>query len=135
MGLGLVDVDAAGDPVWTPGERFRDMDDDGMYDSSAATEENVIDIHQIIDDAEAELAGRLFSVERERGGGERARAVTDLPLCVGLGVSTRSQAAQIAGYADGVIVGSALVRAIGEDPTLGGLRTLTQELAAGVRDR
>ena len=44
-------------------------------------------------------------------------------------------AADLAEYADGVIVGSALVRAIGEDPTLGGLRTLTQELAAGVRDR
>lgn len=64
---------------------------------------------------------------------ERTRALTDLPLCVGLGVSTRTQAAQIAGYADGVIVGSALVRSIGQDPTLAGLRALTQELAEGVR--
>lgn len=66
---------------------------------------------------------------------ERTRAVTDLPLCVGLGVSTGEQAAQIAGYADGVIVGSALVRAIGEDPSLGALRQLTRELADGVRGR
>lgn len=66
---------------------------------------------------------------------ERTRAVTDLPLCVGLGVSTRGQAAQIASYADGVIVGSALVRAIGDDPALGGLRELTHELAEGVRGR
>jgi tryptophan synthase alpha chain len=74
----------------------------------------------------------------EVGGGARslvgrARAMTALPLCVGLGVSTGEQAAQVAGFADGVIVGSALVRALGEDPTLGRLRQLTSELAEGVR--
>jgi tryptophan synthase alpha chain len=63
----------------------------------------------------------------------RTRAVTDLPLCVGLGVSTGDQAAEVAGFADGVIVGSALVRALGEDPSLASLRALTAELAAGVR--
>lgn len=70
------------------------------------------------------------------GAGElvrRTRAVTDLPLCVGLGVSNRSQAAEVAAFADGVIVGSALVRALGADPSLGALRALTTELAAGVR--
>ncbi len=45
----------------------------------------------------------------------RTREVTDLPICVGLGVSTRAQAAEVAGYADGVIVGSALVRAVTAD--------------------
>ncbi len=65
----------------------------------------------------------------------RTRAVTDLPLCVGLGVSTGEQAAQVATFADGVIVGSALVRALGEDPTLGRLGDLTKELAEGVRRR
>lgn len=64
---------------------------------------------------------------------ERARAVTDLPLCVGLGVSTGEQAAQVAGFADGVIVGSALVRTVGEDPSLRRLGELTAELASGVR--
>ena len=29
---GLVDVDANGDPVWTPGERFRDLNENGRYD-------------------------------------------------------------------------------------------------------
>lgn len=66
---------------------------------------------------------------------ERTRAVTDLPLCVGLGVSTGDQAAQVAAFADGVIVGSALVRAMGEDLTLGRLGDLTTELARGVRRR
>src|SRR5690606_28866454 len=55
----------------------------------------------------------------------RTRAVTDLPLCVGLGVSTGEQAAQVAAFADGVIVGSALVRTVGEDPGLDRLRELT----------
>lgn len=64
---------------------------------------------------------------------ERTRAVTDLPLCVGLGVSDATQAKQVASFADGVIVGSALVRALGADPTLEGLRALTRDLAAGVR--
>ncbi len=63
----------------------------------------------------------------------RTRAVTDLPVCVGLGVSTGDQAAEVAGFADGVIVGSALVSALGTDPSGGALRSLTQELAEGVR--
>lgn len=68
---------------------------------------------------------------------ERARAVTDLPLCVGLGVSTRAQAAQVASFADGVIVGSALVATLDTpDPQTAAadLRALTAELAAGVRE-
>ena len=39
------------------------------------------------------------------------RSVTDLPICVGFGVSKPEQAATIARLADGVVVGSALVRA------------------------
>ncbi len=69
---------------------------------------------------------------------DRTREVTDLPVCVGLGVSTREQAAQVASFADGVIVGSALVRSLaggGElEPHLDALRALTEELAHGVRE-
>lgn len=65
----------------------------------------------------------------------RTRSVTGLPLCVGLGVSTGDQAAEVAQFADGVIVGSALVRAVGQDPTLEQLAGLTRELAEGVRRR
>ncbi len=43
----------------------------------------------------------------------RVRAQTDLPVAVGLGVSTGAQAAEVASFADGVVVGSALVRAAG----------------------
>lgn len=42
----------------------------------------------------------------------RIRKATDLPVCVGFGVSTPRQAQQVAEVADGVIVGSALVAAL-----------------------
>lgn len=68
---------------------------------------------------------------------ERTRAVTDLPVCVGLGVSTPGQASQVARFADGVIVGSALVRQLLDaetiDEGLERLRTLTGQLADSVR--
>lgn len=63
----------------------------------------------------------------------RTREVTDLPIGVGLGVSDADQAAEVAAFADAVIVGSALVRAVGDDPSLAALRTLVTELASGVR--
>jgi tryptophan synthase alpha chain len=69
---------------------------------------------------------------------ERTRAVTDLPVAVGLGVSNGDQAATVAGYADGVIVGSAFVRRLldaGTDSQAGlrSLGELTRDLARGVR--
>lgn len=67
----------------------------------------------------------------------RTKKTTDLPVCVGLGVSTAAQAAEIAGYADGVIVGSAFVRALLDAPSeeagLDAVRALAAELAQGVR--
>ncbi|QBI21798.1 tryptophan synthase subunit alpha [Egibacter rhizosphaerae] len=62
---------------------------------------------------------------------DRVRGVTDRPVCVGLGVSTREQAAEVAGFADGVIVGSAAVRAAKDGPHA--VRDLVSELAAGCR--
>jgi len=61
----------------------------------------------------------------------RTRAHTDLPIGVGLGVRSGAQAAQVAGFADGVIVGSALVTAAASG--LDAVRDLSAELAAGVR--
>jgi tryptophan synthase alpha chain len=52
---------------------------------------------------------------------------------VGLGVRSREQAAQIGAYADGVIVGSALVSALKDG--IPAVRSLTVELADGVRQR
>jgi len=44
----------------------------------------------------------------------RVRQHTDIPVCVGFGISTPDQAAAVGAIADGVIVGSACVREIGE---------------------
>ncbi|GAA5168384.1 tryptophan synthase subunit alpha [Pseudonocardia eucalypti] len=63
----------------------------------------------------------------------RCRPHTRLPIGVGLGVRSGAQAAQVAGFADAVIVGSALVAAAGQgEPAL---RELTAELAGGCRLR
>lgn len=69
----------------------------------------------------------------------RTRATTGLPVCVGLGVSGAEQAAEVAGFADGVIVGSAFVKRLldAEDHAAGiaAVRALAGDLAAGVRKR
>jgi tryptophan synthase alpha chain len=69
---------------------------------------------------------------------ERTRATgTDLPVCVGLGVSSAAQAAEVAGFADGVIVGSAFVKRMLDAPDhaagVEAVRELAGELAKGVR--
>ncbi|MFE2330159.1 tryptophan synthase subunit alpha [Streptomyces sp. NPDC059385] len=67
----------------------------------------------------------------------RTRATTELPVCVGLGVSNAVQAKEVAGFADGVIVGSAFVKLLLDAPDeaagLAAVRALAGELAAGVR--
>ena len=63
----------------------------------------------------------------------RVKAVSDIPVGVGLGVRSREQAAEIGAYADGVIVGSALVSALKDG--IPAVRSLTVELADGVRQR
>lgn len=69
----------------------------------------------------------------------RTRATSDLPVCVGIGVSTAEHARQVAGFADGVIVGSAFVKLMLDAPDeaagLEGVRALAAELAEGVRKR
>ncbi|MGV9294115.1 tryptophan synthase subunit alpha [Amycolatopsis sp. NPDC003676] len=62
----------------------------------------------------------------------RTREHTELPIGVGLGVRSREQAAQVAGFADAVIVGSALVTAAADGPD--GVAKLASELAKGVRE-
>jgi tryptophan synthase alpha chain len=64
----------------------------------------------------------------------RVREISDIPVGVGLGVRSREQAAEIARFADGVIVGSALVSALADDG-VSAVRTLTEELAVGVREK
>ena len=63
----------------------------------------------------------------------RLRAATSLPICVGFGISRPEQAAAVARAADGVVVGSAIVRAAndGVDAAL----ALARALRAGIDGR
>jgi tryptophan synthase alpha chain len=81
----------------------------------------------------SELAGPLVARTKALSPSE-----SDLPIGVGLGVSNGDQAAEVARYADGVIVGSAFVRAVLDHAgdrkgALAALTALTEDLAAGVR--
>ncbi len=82
----------------------------------------------------SDLAGPL--VERTRAAISTSDATC--PSAVGIGVSTGDQAADVAAFADGVIVGSAFVRTLldhPDDPAAGlaALGALTEDLAGGVR--
>ncbi|MFV0633610.1 tryptophan synthase subunit alpha [Demequina sp.] len=76
-----------------------------------------------------EAAERVVREAREAGAAR---------VCVGVGVSTREQAAQIGRFADGVIVGTALLRCLTEaatpDEGIEALRVRVRELVAGVRE-
>jgi tryptophan synthase alpha chain len=86
----------------------------------AASTMGVTGARNAVSDAAPELVGRV-------------KAISDIPVGVGLGVRSGEQAAQIGAYADGVIVGSALVSAL--DDGIEAVRALTAELADGVRQR
>lgn len=80
-------------------------------------------------DASSDLAGPLV---------RRVRATSDIPVAVGIGVSNGDQAADVAAYADGVIVGSAFVRTLLDHPGdeaagIEALCALSADLAEGVR--
>jgi tryptophan synthase alpha chain len=91
--------------------------------------------------------GFLYIVARSGATGEQAdipgdlaerlrllRRWTSLPLVVGFGISTRDQVRAVSQMgADGVVVGSAIVRTIREDPTPEKVEAFVRELAMGVR--
>ncbi len=92
----------------------------------AAAVMGVTGARQSVGDAAARLVERVRSL------------VPDTAVCVGLGVSSGDQAAQVARFADGVIVGSALVRCLLDAPDQSGVaavRALAAELSEGVRRR
>jgi tryptophan synthase alpha chain len=70
---------------------------------------------------------------------KRMRGLTQLPLAVGFGISGRAQVGEVGSLADGVVVGSAIVRAIekhGKSPNLEAeLEAFTRELASGLPQR
>ena len=67
----------------------------------------------------------------------RIRKFSNLPVAVGLGVSNREQAKEVAQYADGVIVGSAFIKLMlantDKQKALADVKQLAQQLSEGVR--
>ena len=62
----------------------------------------------------------------------RLSAITDLPVCIGIGVSTPAQAAEVSAVADGVVVGSALVRRLIEGAGPEGAAEFVAELRSAI---
>ncbi|MBB6172373.1 tryptophan synthase alpha chain [Nocardiopsis mwathae] len=90
----------------------------------------------------ASLMGVTGARTRLSSGAEKLVARTreaagDLPVCVGLGISTGAQAAEVTGFADGVIVGAGFCQRVLDAPDLEtglrAVRAFAEELAAGVR--
>lgn len=149
-GAGLITPDLTPDyaPEWIEAADERDLDKiflvapsstDARIESTVAASRGFVYATAVMGVTGArastsDLAGPL--VERTK----RAASEHELPVGVGLGVSSGDQAAEVASYADAVIVGSAFVRTLLDHPDdraagLAALRALTEDLAAGVRRR
>ena len=92
----------------------------------AASTMGVTGVRSAVSDAATRLVGRVRDL------------APDTAVCVGLGVSSGDQAAEVAAFADGVIVGSAFVRCLLDSPDAEGVAAvgrLAGELAEGVRRR
>lgn len=149
-GAGLITPDLTPDsgPEWIAAADARDLDKIFLIAPSSTDERlamtvaacrgfvyatavmGVTGARESTSDLAGPLVARARSAVRSEG--------VDLPIGVGLGVSNGDQAAEVASFADAVIVGSAFVRTLldagtDRDAGLAALRTLTDDLAAGVR--
>ncbi len=138
-GLGVITPDLIPDEAqdWLAAAQAHDMDrvflvapsstDQRIADTVAATRGflyassvmGVTGARDAVSSAAAELVGRVRQYTQE------------LPVGVGLGVRNGAQAAEVAAFADGVIVGSAFVTAVAQGEP--GVRALANDLATGVR--
>jgi tryptophan synthase alpha chain len=85
----------------TPDERMREI---GAHGRGFVYLIRRLGVTGARDDVPADLPGTVA----------RLRSATTLPICVGFGISTPDQARRIGQLADGIVVGSAIVRAAGE---------------------
>jgi tryptophan synthase alpha chain len=86
------------------------------------------------------VTGERAEIERSvHGMVTQVKQHTSTPVAVGFGISTPEQAAEVAGYADGVIVGSAIVRligALGDTPeTVSRVGALAHSLSEAVKKK
>ena len=98
----------------TPDDRMREI---GAHGSGFVYLISRLGVTGARDDVPDELPGTI----------QRLRAATSLPICVGFGISNADQAKRIGALADGIVVGSAIVRAAGTSVAA------AAELASGLR--
>jgi tryptophan synthase alpha chain len=103
----------------TTDERLRELTAAGSGFIYASSLMGVTGVREAVSSAASALARRI-------------RAITELPVCVGIGISDAAQAAQVAGFADGVIVASALVKAILDAPEAAAGAAAVAKLTAGL---
>ena len=75
---------------------------------------------------QARLASSALDVAR------RLRRVTDVPVCIGIGITTAEQAREVCAEADGVVVGSALVRRLLDGGSVDEAAAFVAELRRGL---
>ncbi len=137
-GLGIITPDLVPDEAedWIAASRAHDLDRIFLVAPSSSEER--------IASTTAASSGFVYATAvmgvtgaRDAVGGaaaglvERTRAHTALPIGVGLGVRSGAQAAEVAAFADAVIVGSAFVTRA--ETGVAAVRDLAAELAEGVR--
>lgn len=87
----------------------------------AVSRTGVTGVRQSLSEAAADLVGRV-------------RRFTDLPVAVGFGISTPEQAATVGGLADGVIIGTRLVRAVADAADRSAAVAAVTDLLRATRD-
>ncbi len=75
---------------------------------------------------------RVALADSARLVGRRLRALTDVPVCVGIGVSNAEPAATVCAEADGVVIGSALMRRLLDGAGPAGAAEFVAEVRAGI---
>jgi tryptophan synthase alpha chain len=103
----------------TPEERVRRICDRARGFVYAVARMGVTGEQASLGDEAAKVVGRIT-------------AVSDRPVCVGIGISTPEQAAQVCHVADGAVVGSALVRRLLEGAGPDGAHAFVGQLRAGI---
>jgi len=98
----------------TPDDRMREI---GAHGSGFVYLISRLGVTGARDDVPDELPGTI----------QRLRSATSLPICVGFGISNADQAKRIGALADGIVVGSAIVRAAGTSVAA------AADLASGLR--
>jgi tryptophan synthase alpha chain len=76
-------------------------------------------------------APKVEDIKREVG---KIRKITKLPLAVGFGISKPQQASEIANFADGIVIGSAVVRLIAENKNNSDLVKIVSQYIREIKD-